>query len=164
MKRSALAWAAWLCLMAGALPAAAQTAAAATCRPASTELLDQGEALKDQDHLPQAMPLFEDALRQCRAANDQIGISSALLRLGGTLDLLNSYGLKDEYRARAVSDYRVQALAQLGAKIETEVRAWHDDHFWQTLFSGQSAEDDVAGAENIIREARESGGEGLLHQ
>ena len=78
------------------------------------------------------------------------------------LDLLGSYGLKDEYRSRALEKYRLEALVQLGVKIENEVRAWHDEHFWQTFFSGQSAEDDIAGAEAIIREARESGGEGFM--
>ncbi len=77
-------------------------------------------------------------------------------------ELLLAEGLADEYFSRAVEQYRTEAMSCLGAKIETEIRAWHDEHLLQTFFSGQSADEDVSVMNVILQEAWASGGEGFL--
>jgi len=77
-------------------------------------------------------------------------------------ELLLAEGLEAEYFSRAVEQYRDEAMAQLGTKIETEIRAWHDEHFLQTFFSGQGADEDASAIDVIIEQARMSGGEGML--
>ena len=95
-----LALAAWLCMAAGALPvqaaapavaSSASSTAAASCRPAADELIELGaESVKAGRHQDAVAP-FEQALRLCRAAADQRGISAALLEYGSVLQLLNRF-------------------------------------------------------------------------
>jgi CHAT domain-containing protein len=81
-------------------PVAAQTpsaavsnagAASGSCQPAADELLEIGEKAAKQENYPDAVSSFEQALRLCRAAGDQRGISSSLLEYGQTLHYLNRY-------------------------------------------------------------------------
>ena len=71
--------AAWLCLATGA------PALAASCQPAADALIESGEADVIKGRHAQAIALFEQALRLCREAADEHGVSASLLRLGSTL-------------------------------------------------------------------------------
>ncbi|MYN27259.1 CHAT domain-containing tetratricopeptide repeat protein [Duganella levis] len=99
MKRSLLAWAAWLCVATAGLPVTAQTSAVASnagpssgsCHPAADELLAKGDKAFGEERYQDAIPSFEEALRLCRAAGDVRGISAALLEYGQTVHHLNRY-------------------------------------------------------------------------
>jgi len=95
-----LAYASWLCLAAGLLPAHASSppaapdtapAAAAGCLPAAEELIEVGSQAVKQERYQDAIAPIEEALRLCRAAADQRGMSASLLAYGQLLDLLHRY-------------------------------------------------------------------------
>ena len=91
---STLALAGWLCMATGALPAQAALAApadAGSCQPAADALIDVGEQAFDKERYPEAIASYEQALRLCRAARDQQGISASLLRYGKTLHHVHRY-------------------------------------------------------------------------
>ncbi|WP_159628004.1 CHAT domain-containing tetratricopeptide repeat protein [Massilia puerhi] len=78
-----LGLAAWLCLATGA--------AAASCQPAADALIEVGEQDVAKGRYPEAIVSFEQALRLCRDAADQHGVSASLLRVGKTLHHVHRY-------------------------------------------------------------------------
>ena len=71
--------AALLCLATGA------PALAASCQPAADALIDVGEQDFNKGRYAEALASYEQALRLCREAADQHGISASLLRVGKAL-------------------------------------------------------------------------------
>jgi CHAT domain-containing protein len=61
------------------------------CQPAAAELIEAGMQAVEKERYQEAIPPLEQALRLCRAAGDQIGISASLLAYGQTLHFLNRY-------------------------------------------------------------------------
>lgn len=78
----ALACAAWLC---------AAPFAAAGCQPAADALIEQGREAARKERYQDALAPYEQALRLCREASDERGISSSLLGYGQALTLLHRY-------------------------------------------------------------------------
>jgi len=97
----ALACAAWLCAAAGVPSASARAEApppppapatgTASCRPAAEDLIEAGMRAVEKERYQEAIVPLEQALRLCREAGDQIGISASLLAYGQTLHFLNRY-------------------------------------------------------------------------
>lgn len=90
MRARALAIALWMALAAAALPASAQ-APGGRCITDAAALLGAGSDAVDKEHYQDAIAPFEQALRLCRAANDPVRISAALLGYGQALHFLNRY-------------------------------------------------------------------------
>jgi hypothetical protein len=89
-----LARAALLCVAAGLAPAQGAPAAASTinsCQPAAEELIEVGAQAVKRERYGEALAPIEQALRLCRDAADQRGISASLLAYGQLLDLLHRY-------------------------------------------------------------------------
>jgi len=78
-----LACAAWLC--------AAPVAAAGTCQPAADALIEQGQEAVKKERYKEALAPYEEALRLCRAAGDERGLSTSLLAYGQLMHFLNRY-------------------------------------------------------------------------
>lgn len=87
MRLRMLAWTAWLCTATSLLP----VHAAPGCQPAADALIEQGAQAVEQEHLQDAIVPFSEALRLCRAAADQHGISASLLAYGKGLQLLRRF-------------------------------------------------------------------------
>lgn len=86
-----LVLAGWLCAATGASSAPVAPSAAASCQPAADDLIEVGEQDFDKGRYPEAIVSYEQALRLCRAAGDQQGISASLLRYGKTLHHVHRY-------------------------------------------------------------------------
>lgn len=113
MTLRALAFNAWLCVAAGAVAVSAPAAAADSCQPAATELLDAGSQAVDKERYQDAIAPFEQALRLCRAAGDQRGVSAGLLAYGQALHLLNRY---EESEAVLLEGWALRQQIDSGAR------------------------------------------------
>ncbi len=76
--------------------------------------------------------------------------------------LVEADKLEASYWKQSYQNYKRVALGNLEDDLETEIKAWHDEHWVQSFFAGRYAADDIAAARAAIADISASEGSGFI--